>query len=222
MTKKILWLQLLLVVTTTAFSQSDSLRYRKSYHYLGIQANQLARQLLNFGNASVIDNPYLIVYSVNSRRTGCGLNVGSGYTYTQSKDGDSFNSRETDINNFFLRAGFEKKSSLGKNWIASWGFDLVVESQKNDTKNTVNFGGGSSSTTETITKSNAFGIGPRLTLNYKITDRIIIGTETTYYMKFGKNSTEDTLSSGSKTNTDQKFKKIQLALPAVLLLIIKF
>jgi len=221
MIKKILWLLLLLVVTAPAFSQSDSLQFRKSYHYLGVQANQLARQLLNFGNASVIDNPYLIVYSVNSRRTGYGLNVGSGYTYTQSKDGDSFNSRETDVNNFFLRAGFEKKSSVGKNWIASWGFDLVMDSQKNDTKNTVNFGGGSSSTAETITKSNAFGVGPRLTLNYKIGDRIMIGTETTYYIKFGKNSTEDTQSSGSSTKTDQKFKKMQLVLPAVLLILIK-
>jgi hypothetical protein len=214
-------LLLLLVVTAPAFSQTDSLQHRTSSHYLGVQANQLARQLLNFGNASVIDNPYLIVYSVNSRQTGYGLNVGSGYTYNQSKDGDSFNSRETDINNFFLRAGFEKKSSLGKNWITSWGFDLVVESQKNDTKNTVDFGGGNKSTSETVTKSNAFGVGPRLTLNYKIGDRIMIGTETTYYMKFGKSSTEDIPSSGSKNTNDQKFTKIQLALPAVLLVIIK-
>jgi hypothetical protein len=209
------------LVISFAFSQTDSLKQKKSVHYLGVQANQLARQLLNFGNASAIDNPYLLVYSVNAASSGMGLNAGLGYTYTQSKDGDSFNTRETNINNLFFRAGFEKKSSLGKRWIVSWGFDLVVDAQKNDTKNTVDFGGGKS-TTETVTKSNATGIGPRFTLNYRITERIFLGTETTYYFKSGTNSSEITQSGGSKSKTEDKFKRVQLALPAVLLLIIKF
>src|SRR6187551_3878023 len=97
----------LLFISSIAFAQQDS-SYRKANHYIGVQANQLIKQLFNLSNNNaVVNNPYLLVYSVNSVRNGWGANIGFGYTFNEVTDGDAFNTRETKVNNFFFRAGFE-------------------------------------------------------------------------------------------------------------------
>jgi len=219
MTRKILVSAVFLFMILPGFAQ-DSLK-RKANHYLGIQANQLLRQILNFGNSTSIDNPYLFVYSINSIETGFGMNIGMGYTFNESKDGDAFNTRKTTINNLAFRVGFEKKSELSKRWLVSWGFDVVIDNQKNNTINTIDFGQGNNSTVETTSKTSAFGIGPRLTLNYKISEKIFLGTESTYYFKSGENKLTVNQSTGGNNETSDKFKRFQLAVPVVLLLILK-
>ncbi len=217
MALKFLGSVLLLLFSSTAFAQQDS-TYRKTNHYIGVQANQLIKQLFNLSNSTaVVNNPYLLVYSFNSVHTGWGMNVGLGYTYNEFKDGDAFSSRETKINNYFFRVGFEKKTNLGKKWIFSGGFDITNDNQKNNTKNT---SGGS--TFETDTKSKGWGFGPRVTLNYKITDRILLGTECTYYFRAGENSLKSFSNFGPSEETSDKSKQFLLTVPAVLILIVKF
>jgi hypothetical protein len=176
---------------------------RTSSHYLGVQANQLIKQILNFSNSNpVVDNPYLLTYSVNSKRTGAGFSSGLGYSVNEFSDGDQTNKRTTKINNLALRIGFEKKSNLGKKWFTSWGIDLVRESSKNETSNSQsqlnnpNFKFNSNTTNE----SSLWGFGPRFTLNFRITDKIILGTEATYYYKSGT-----TTAKANTTSTQQEF-----------------
>jgi hypothetical protein len=229
---------------TDSISEKKSVIFqRRSSHYLGVQANQLIRQLLNFsGTNAVIDNPYLIAYSVNSKTTGLGFSSGLGFSINEISDGDQTNRRTTKINNVSLRLGFEKKSNLGKKWFVSWGFDVTRDDFKNETSNTqsqdltnpnVKF------VSTTTNKTSSWGFGPRFTLNFRVTDRIVLGTEANYYYKSGSNSTKAASSNtffefdqfGNKTlvtrSTDtpessSDFTKFQFVIPAVLYLIVKF
>jgi hypothetical protein len=191
-----------------------------SRQYVGVQVNQLIRQILNFsGSAAAVNNPYLLTYAVNSRSTGWGANFGLGYTYNEFKDGDAFTQRSTKINELFFRIGFEEKSRFGKHWIISAGMDAVTELKNNSTK--VTQGDPLSPGIKTKNKSTGFGLGPRVTLSYEVTDKILIGTEATYYFKSTTNKIDNSGGSGPD-DTEEKFKSFQFNPPTVIFLILKF
>lgn len=194
---------------------------RNSSHYVGVQVNQLIRQILNFsGSTPAINNPYLLTYAVNSRHTGWGANFGLGYTFNEFKDGDAFLERNTKINDLFFRAGFERKSSFGKRWILSSGVDAVFDLQNNTT--TTVQSGNPNGNVKTNNKTSAWGLGPRVTLNYTITDRILIGTEATYYFKSIKERIKSDVAIGTSDDTTEKSKRFQFAVPSVIFMILKF
>ncbi len=207
----------ILFCSSVVFAQQDSTS-KTVNHYVGVQANQLIKQLFNLSNStSTVNNPYLLVYAVNSTRTGWGLNAGLGYTYNQIKNGDAINRLETNINNFFFRVGVEKKTNLGKKWILSGGLDIINDNQKNNTKNI-----STGSIFETETKSKGWGFGPRATLNFKITNRILLATECTYYFRAGETSTKITSSFSPPEERSDDTKQFLFTVPAVLILIVKF
>src|SRR5688572_29092120 len=97
--------------TFSSMAQYEIVDERKSSHYVGLQANQLIRQIFNFSNAPQgINNPYLLTYAVNSNKTGVGFTAGFGYTFSETNDGDQFIDRITTNNDLFFRFGIEKKS----------------------------------------------------------------------------------------------------------------
>jgi hypothetical protein len=233
----ILWL-----VALCAHAQIDSLPLppRKATSYFSLQANQLFRQLLNLSGSSTsaIDNPYLITYSVNSNRTGWGFAAGIGYTYSQLSEGETTNKRETTVDNFSLRVGLDRKYTLGKRWMTGWGLDLVYDANKNKVKNTIGSDNTNRSVVETITKSNGPGFGPRFTLAFRVAEKILIGTEASYYYKKQSQTNElnqsittpsiDPLTGRQifvTTNTSEKtegdLKSFKLSLPAVLFVTLK-
>jgi len=229
------------VFCTTVFiaqAQRDTTR-TKPIQYLGVQANQLVRQIFNLSNSnSVIDNPYLLTYSVNSAKTGHGLNVGLGYSVLQTTDGDAITKREITDDQFSIRIGYEKKSMLSKRWMTSLGVDVVIDSDKNKSK-TTNDSDFNKSTITSTSKSTAWGLGPRFTLSYSIHPRIFLGTEANYYLRFTKDDLSVDSSIGQQefdpntgtTNwvyhdnhddASSKGKKFKLNVPAVIFLIVKF
>jgi hypothetical protein len=219
-------------------AQSDSVT-RTAEHYVGLQANQLLRQLLNFsGNASGVNNPYLINYSVVESSSKMGVNIGFGYNIDQAKTGDITNERDSKTNELFLRVGFEKKMSLSKRWLLGLGADVLLQKEKSETTSKTIFGNGKS-VINTTSNQNGFGGGPRCTLSYFITNRILIGTEATYYFKsltskgkvvsaitnleFDPNTGEQVnLTRTEATKTDDTFKQLQFSVPTVIWLIVKF
>lgn len=219
---------------------STKVKPRAYTHYFGLQANQLLRQLFDFGGSSTVPaNAYSLVFSFNSPLTGAGMNTGFGYTFNEFNDGDATNKRETKINDFFLRVGYEKKRSLGKRWLASTGIDVVVDRQRNETENTTDFGSGNRSKINSKTKISAWGLGPRITLNFKVSERIYIGTEATYYFKSIKDERiiESEITSQifdpftgqirlqttrDKDEVESKNKRFSFASPAVLFLLLKW
>jgi hypothetical protein len=191
-------------------------------HYIGIQANQLIRQLISFGgNNSAITNPYLLTWSVNSKSNGAGFSTGLGYSSVQTKTTDQFITTTSKVDDFAWRFGFEKKSYLSRNWLLSFGGDILIESNKAET--TSSSGSVNNPTITTTTKRSGFG--PRLSLNYQFHHRLMIGTEASYYFKF-INQKQKVTGNGSpnpsSNDQDTHLRSFTLTLPAVVFLIMKF
>jgi hypothetical protein len=68
----------------------DSLNESKRFkHFVGLQANALFRQILNFSGANTpVNNPYLLTYSVVTPKKGWGIDAGLGYTYNKTFETD--------------------------------------------------------------------------------------------------------------------------------------
>jgi hypothetical protein len=202
---------------------------RRAYHYLGIQANQLLNQLFNFGNSTTaVSNPYLIIYSINSIPTGWGLNVGTGYAVNTSTDNSNPNvQNKSTLNDFSLRLGVEKKSFLSRKWMASYGFDFLWSKQSDETTSTSQFQF-QTNITDTNSSTRSFGSGPRVGLNYFISEKIMLGTEATYYFRWMKVSSTITntsmgngADSSSANNTNQHLTDLTLNVPVAIFLIVK-
>jgi hypothetical protein len=225
------------------YSQIDSSSQRKSSHYIGVQANQLIRQLVNFGGSgtNTINNPYLFVWSVNNKKTGWGMNTGLGLNLNEFTDGDANSKRTTNISDLNIRLGFEKKTNFGKRWVTSWGFDVVHQNSSNSTVTTstpVPSNPNIKNVVDTESSTSGWGFGPRLTLNFSITPKLILGTEATYYYRSGSTSQKSTITNttvvfdsqgrqifNTTTNTTDNssdFKSFQFNLPVALFLLFKF
>lgn len=226
------------LMTSLAVAQDGSPAPKRSVHYIGLQANQLIRQVFNFSNTnSVLNNPYLLTWSVNSVETGAGFTMGFGYNFTQSKDGDQFVDRSITVNDVFVRMGYEKKSRLAPKIIFSLGADVLFDRQRSETKTEEKTQ--SDLMFESSTTTVAGGLGPRFTLNYQLHERILIGTEANFYFKWSKtdNTQEQvffesvfdpttgqfrTIRRTEENTETEKSKRFQFNSPAVIFLIMKF
>ena len=216
---------LLTFLALTGFAQDETeVSARRSSHYVGIQANQLLKQLFSLGNSNtVINNPYMMTYSVNSIESGIGWGVGLGFTINEINDDFGVLRIESKIKDIFFRTGIEKKSVLTKRWILTVALDVVIDSQSDKTRTFDPINPGNSETT-TKNRTNGFGIGPRCSLFFHINDKILLGTEANYYLKALTTRTE--LSSPNPNsqpdNKSSDVTRFQLNVPAVLFLIVKF
>ncbi|MEJ0031458.1 MAG: hypothetical protein WDO15_14270 [Bacteroidota bacterium] len=74
-------------------------------HYVGLQVNQLVRNILSFGGTSTpITNPYLLTYSANSKATGIGFATGLGVSSIQTKTTDNFLTTTSKVSDFAFRS----------------------------------------------------------------------------------------------------------------------
>ncbi len=157
-------------------------------HYVGVQLNGLIRQVINFNNntSTTPVNPYLLIYSVNSIKSGWGLRAGVGYNYNSSTVKDGITEAVSKLNDIHARVGIEKRFKLSEKWSAGAGLDGLFNNNDDYTSATVH----SFDTTTTITKSKlpTFGGGAMGWIRYSITDRILVGTEASFYYLTG---TED-------------------------------
>lgn len=184
-------------------------------NYFGLEVNPLLRQIINLNpNSTPSENPFGIQFASNSTRTGRG--VGLGLTFARLKFNDDNNGvqRETINRDIAFRIGYERKHQLGKRWIVLHGYDLVLGGSKSRTETIDQFIG--NIVTETTT--NFWGLGPRAGLMFEISDRITLGTEATYYLRYIRDTTKLT----SMPDSKQKSSEFVLTVPVVLVLSIRF
>lgn len=151
-------------------------------HYIGLQINPLLRQIISFGNSPDVNNPFLVKYSLRFNETRREIMFGFGYKYSESTTKGGLKS---DLSNLSFRAGYSKKIPIGRRLEVGIGADGVFNATNNQTVNVqaINFGAGSMDSTITTSKSTAigYGLGPQATLSFYITEKILIGTEASYY-----------------------------------------
>jgi hypothetical protein len=241
MIKKLIVLAAFLSCLLTSFAQStDSDNQPKYTQYIGVQANELIKQIVNLNNSStVITNPYLLTYTILSNKCGWGIEAGLGINYqdTQNKVPVSDESKNNDYN---FRIGICKKFKIGKRFEAGFGLDIIYNySDDVTTSSTSTVSGGftDSSSTVTTTKITGIGFGPQLYLGFNISQRVILGTEVSYYytsstqkenvfntdtqIEVSGNQTITT-STSSNSNLETDIKSLSFSFPTVIFLIVKF
>jgi len=219
-----------------SFAQTDATTTHEKTvdQYIGVQINELIQQIFNFssGNASTVaNNPYLLNYSINSHKTGWGARIGIGYNYNSSSTDDGITSTTTKLNDMELRVGVEKRFNISKKWSAGAGLDFVYNSNDDHTVNVINstFGG---ENTDTKTNISSSGGGPMGWLRYHLTDKILIGTEASFYYTSGNEKqtiiVSDPNTGGgfpnppTTTNTSNKVGLGTFSSPVVFFLSVKF
>ncbi len=169
------------------FSSHNKYRTNRLYSQsFGIQLNQLLKIFPNDDASKAIPkNPFGIFYSINSLRTGFGIGLGLGYAGTQDQFKNSLNNLvETAAGKTTFRIGIDKKKVLARHFIIGYGFDVLRSKNKSLSKTFLN---GLIHAADTVTTS--VGIGPRLSFQVKISERILVGTETSWYFKKIKTKT---------------------------------
>src|ERR1043165_5313266 len=145
-----------LFACTCAQTAKEENHEKKIQHHVGVQINELVRQVFNFSNnTNTNNNPYLLVYSINSVKKGWGARIGAGYTYRSFTDNDGINRKETNINSIQLRLGGEKAFKLSDKWTTGIGIDGLYNLDENDTRSTTK----ALDTTLTVTRTKITGLG---------------------------------------------------------------
>ena len=225
-------LSLSLITILNANAQADSITTKKEKlfdHSIGIQVNDLIRQVFNFNNTSTNTNtnPFLLTYTINTTKTGWGIRIGTGYNYNSATTNDGINKKTTDINDLQLRLGIEKSFKLAGNWSAGAGIDGVYNTNNDNTKAlTISF---DTITVNTKTVLSTYGGGAMAWLRYNFTKNILIGTEANFYYLTGYQTiTTTTKYSSSPTynptpdKNDNKISNGTISLPIVFYAIVKF
>jgi hypothetical protein len=217
---------------TAQDNETTGPREKKFDHSVGVQMNGLIKQVFNFGNANnAVNNPYLLNYTLNLRKSGWGVRVGGGYNNQSFATNDGITEAESNLNNMQVRLGFEKRFQLSQKWSAGVGLDAILSNEKNTT-NTITRGFDTStvkSTSELKTK----GGGAMAWLRYSITDKIQIGTEASFYQRYGTQEIKVAITERSNTfpggniittitKKEHNLTDGVISLPVAIFLIVKF
>jgi len=220
---------LFISIQSTA-QDSACCKQKKWNHVLGVQANQLIRQVFNFSNNNpTINNPYLLTYTASNIRSNWGVDAGLGYTYNNIFDNDGNTKKETNINDLYFRIGVQKQIPLTRKFTSQFSFHILYDLLYNNTISAQEF---DFQKTVITSKSNIarFGGGPAMNLRYKINARVFIGTELNYYFKHGNTKTDVTTTNNfqgqpsdiTSSKTDNTATTILLNVPTAIFLQIKW
>ncbi|MES2704554.1 MAG: hypothetical protein V4649_18080 [Bacteroidota bacterium] len=209
---------------------------RKADHYVGVQVNGLIRQVINFNNnaSTAPVNPYLLTWSMNSRRTGWGVRAGIGYNYNSIAVNDGITESTSKLNDAQLRVGIERRFSLTPKWSAGVGLDGLFNYNDDITSSTIR--SFDTVTTKIKSKKPAYGGGAMGWLRYNINDRVMIGTETSIYYiqgkedrtvevttrKFDSNPPFNSVITTVETRSKPRTSEVAVRLPVVFYLVVKF
>ena len=209
---------------------------QKFDHYVGVQVNALIRQVINFNNNTSIApvNPYLLTYSMNSKRYGWGFRAGLGYNYNSVSVNDGITESVSKLNDLQFRAGVERRFTLSPRWSTGVGLDAVFNYNDDVTSSTVR--AFDTVTTKITSKKPAFGGGAMGWLRYHINDRIMVGTEASIYYitgkedrtveittrKFNNNPPFNSVITTEETTSKPKTSEVAFKSPVVFYLIVKF
>jgi len=235
MTRK-LFLAIVITIASTTFvlAQSDSSTHQqKTEQYVGVQANELIRQIFNFSNTNnTITNPYLLTYALYFKKLDFGIRTGLGYTYNSNTTNDGVTKTTSNLNDLSFRIGVERIFKLSRRFTSGVGIDGIIGI--NDDKTTTAVHSFDTTTTVTTSKSNTYGGGAMAWLRYNINKKISIGSEVNFY--YTTATPEQTISVTTRNNnlpgrpivttTTTSDGDVQsdahITIPAVIYLVVRF
>lgn len=199
---------------------SKEKRHLDVFHEVGINATNLINQILNFSEKEIPQSPYLLTYKIGIKKHALRLGVGATFKETE-KSVETFDDTETlrDLT-LDLRFGYEFRSQFGNRWIGYFGADAIYTQTDDEQINNSGFD------VVTIAENKSgFGGGPVLGLQFRLTEKLMLGTEGAFYFTQTENKSSTTFTNfpGFDTETEiTKDKEIVTYLPATLYLIFHF
>jgi hypothetical protein len=219
---------------TTAYSQTDNVtetmpKEKVVDNFVGVQMNQLIRQVLNFSSASsTVSNPYLLTYNLRFHKSGWGLRFGAGYNYTSNTTDDGTTKTISKLNDMSFRLGVEKSFILAKRWTAGAGIDITYANNDDRTTTTVR-SSFDSSTTDTHTLTPTYGGGVMGWLRYAVAKNVYVGTETSFYYTSGTQKQDVSITNNNfgfpvttTTHNSNDISQGNISVPVVFYLILRF
>jgi hypothetical protein len=197
---------------TACFSLGEDSVFRR--HELGFNATLLFKQFLNFNSSNIPFSPYQFTYKYLTKKN-INFRLGAGVASSKTIE-TQLNMDPQTTKNYFMnyRLGLEKQSVINKHWKCYYGLDVTYDYM--DSKS--DFG-----STGIRDRSNGFGFGPMLGLQFYINRRISLYTEMTMLYKDISSRTEINNRFNSQQNQDVSSNEVSMNifLPTTLFLAIK-
>lgn len=154
-------------------------------HEVSFQANQILQEVLSLSQIGT-NNPYLLRYAFRiNEKHALTAGFGGGFSNRERLEGDGPGNLEGEGLNLRLRLGYQYRLDLGYNMELGLGWDLYAARffQKNRSFQLNSFPADSLVMGSKLI-SDEYGTGPRISFNYRVTDRFLIGTEVSFYYTF--------------------------------------
>jgi len=232
MKNAIIIISIVLLGQSSYCQDSDTIKPKLFNHFIGVQGNELIRQVFNFNNTTANNsNPYLLTYHINFARSGWGLRVGAAYSNRVFTTDDGITANKSNLNDLRLRFGIERAFRLSDRWSCGAGLDGIMKHDDNKTQSrVVNF---DTTTTNITSLATGYGGGAMAWLRYSVSPHVLVGTEASFYYTMGNQKQNIKITSVNPfvfplqqttviTKTDNDFSDGVFALPVTFYLIVKF
>lgn len=212
-----LFLFLMAFAPFTAYCQddADATKYRNQ---IGVNTTFFFKQFLNFSdNNTIAVSPYVLTYKLISPKNHA-FRMGVGGTLSNKKEEQTGQlPRKTNTYSLDLSAGYEYRQPLSERWLCFFGVDAVTSLVSSKTVAT-----DPSDEVTTITKNNGYGGAAVLGIQFNISKRISLFTETSVKMMSSKQTFKSTFLSNPGFNTEQSTTEtsVNFVLPTSLFLAI--
>jgi len=138
MKNAIIIISIVLLGQSSYCQDSDTIKPKLFNHFIGVQGNELIRQVFNFNNTTANNsNPYLLTYHINFARSGWGLRVGAAYSNRVFTTDDGITANKSNLNDLRLRFGIERAFRLSDRWSCGAGLDGIMKHDDNKTQSRV-------------------------------------------------------------------------------------
>lgn len=220
---KILYISILMISATLTFGQKKTEPFYTFKNQIGINFTNVLGNVLSL-NPNNANSPYGLTYrrlfATSSLRTA----VNGSYTTTSTNEiiGNNFNKKKLSISEFNGRLGYEKHLKLNSRMMMTYGADVLIgyKKEQSDVHSSIDL----RDTKFFISKMNTFnvGLGPVLRLEFKISDRLHLSTESTLYGVFGKTVESLSINGVETREPDKQINNLRLELPQSLFFNISF
>ena len=186
MIRKLVVLATFILLFTTVTKAQEEKPTKILNHEIGLQVNQLLHQLISFSDDNLlVENPYLITYSVFGNECIWGVQLGGGYYHKGTEDKFTAANHESKFNDIAYRAGIARYFKISKRWESTVGIDFAGRYIENKTVtfSVVDVSSSFTDSTASFAKSinNKIGGGFHLRFGYNLSEHISLSTEATLY-----------------------------------------
>lgn len=199
--------------TVVSIAQNDTTTHAKNFNqFVSFQVNGLIHELINTnGTPSTVNlNPYLLNYHINNKKSGWGLRVGAGYCHTESGTIGISSSNASNSSIVNIRLGVEKAKKLSKKMTIGIGIDAIYRYSYSYSTNASYYYSYPYTQNDTAIQtsrivSNNYGGGVMGWLRYRVTKKIFIGTESSFYYTVGNNDQTINNFTNNSNNANPKY-----------------